>query len=233
MLAFEQSNIDGYAMRDLLSRTHSLRSFVYEVDGNNPYDVPFAPDVMVEALEQYSAHSLEEFQMVVNPDWAAMEPWRHIAPLRAFQKLRIVEVEAESLCREDDEDVTEDLKPLVESMSKTLEALALSLEQSEVLFEGFWEARENELKELKRVVLRHPDHGNAPRPLAELARSACGKARIEVEIFDGRERFPFYEAVMGVELVERPAFCANYPRNWDWVVDLMMLGSYYGGEVQR
>jgi hypothetical protein len=137
MLAFEQSNIDGYAMRDLLSRTHSLRSFVYEVDGNNPYDVPFAPDVMVEALEQYSAHSLEEFQMVVNPDWAAMEPWRHIAPLRAFQKLRIVEVEAESLCREDDEDVTEDLKPLVESMPKTLEALALSLEQSEVLFEGF------------------------------------------------------------------------------------------------
>jgi hypothetical protein len=113
MLAFEQSNIDGYAMRDLLTRTHSLRRFTYEVDGNNLYDVPFLPYVMVEALEQYSVHSLEEFQMVVNPDWAVMEPWRHIASLRAFQKLRIVEVEAEFRYREDDEDVAEDLKPLV------------------------------------------------------------------------------------------------------------------------
>jgi hypothetical protein len=49
------------------------------------------------------------------------------------------EIEAEFLCREDGEDVTEDLGPLVESMPESLELLALRhsrLDQIEVLFQG-------------------------------------------------------------------------------------------------
>jgi hypothetical protein len=68
-LSCEQSSIDGYATGDLLSRTSNLRSSIYEVDINMPYDVVFAPDVMAEALEKYAAHSLGGLQLVVKPDW--------------------------------------------------------------------------------------------------------------------------------------------------------------------
>jgi len=57
-------------MTELLSRTSNLQSFVYEADGNMPYDVVFSPDGMIEALETYAVHSLEELQIVVHPDWA-------------------------------------------------------------------------------------------------------------------------------------------------------------------
>jgi hypothetical protein len=67
----------------------------------------------------------------------------------------------------------------------------LRLEQVRVLFEGFGEMKKNVLKELKRVVLRHPDSGNAAGPIAELVRSTCGKAGVEVEFFDGKGEFRF------------------------------------------
>jgi hypothetical protein len=117
-------------------------------------------------------------------------------------------------------------------MPTKLEALMLRhlrLEQVRVLFEGFGEMKENVLKELKRVVLRHPDYGNAAGPIVELVRSTCGKAGVEVEFFDGKGEFRFYEAIISGELVERPAWCKNYPRNWDWIVHLMEFGSFYRG----
>ncbi|KUJ11647.1 uncharacterized protein LY89DRAFT_722755 [Mollisia scopiformis] len=221
MIDFEQSNVDERAMQELLSMTNHLSTFAYEVDGNMPYGVAFAPDVMVDALLQYSAHFLEELQLVVQPDWAIVEPWRFIMSLRLFQKLRTVEVDAEFLCQrdDDDDDLPDDMGSLVESMPETLETLALRylrLDQIDVLFDGFGEKRQQRLKSLSKVILLHPDHGNRNAHLiVERVRKVCEDGCVELEVFDERGGFPFYDAIMKIGLIEKPMLCENYPTNWD------------------
>ena len=53
------------------------------------------------------------------------------------------------------------------------------------------------------------------RVLTPTVMSDCEDGGVEVEGFDRREGLSFYEAVMGGELVERPAMCETCPRKWD------------------
>jgi len=129
-----------------------------------------------------------------------------------------VEIEAEFLCREDGEDIREDLRPLVESIPEALVCVALGhlrLEPVHLLFRGFGERRAIKLKLLKKVFLIHLDLGNDAEPVAELARKACEAGGMDLVISERREGVPFYEAAMDGGVVERSTLCENCPRNWD------------------
>jgi len=216
MVAFEKANIYPPFLVHLIRGIKFLRTFFYEIDGNMSDNATVAPDEISLELLRYAANSLEELHLVVYPGWATVEPWRHMHSLRSFSKLRTIEVDAELLCRSHEgENLAADARPLVEILPSTLQSLALrhlSPKQAEVLFAGFAKRSQRDLPVLKKLVLRHPKFGTNVEKILQRLRLACEEKEIEIQVEYERGPHPFSNSYVGSSLVERPAFCKNYPR---------------------
>lgn len=126
-LVFKQSNVLPSAIPYLLEwgKFTMLSRFWYEVAGNNADIESFSPDWVVNALMMYAKETLEELYFVVRTNWEIVERWTGAVDVRAFERLKILEVESGFLYK-GGEVVAEDAESLAGILPSTIERVGFN-----------------------------------------------------------------------------------------------------------